>query len=71
MDKPKELPRPIPCELTEALRNKRVNACPDLLLLQAERPFLDRVISCNEQWYLYDNRKRRALWLDKHTKILP
>ncbi|KFD61383.1 hypothetical protein M514_11743 [Trichuris suis] len=67
IDKSKKLRTLIPHELTETLRKKRVAACLDLLLRQAERPFLDRIITCDEKWCLYDDRKRRYLWLDKHA----
>ncbi|KFD56828.1 hypothetical protein M514_02505 [Trichuris suis] len=65
--KSKKLPRLIPHELTQTNRKKRVAACLDLLLRQAERPFLDRIITCDEKWCLCDNRKRGALRPDMHT----
>ena len=34
------------------------------LLLHKNDPFLDRVVTCNEKWVLYDNRRCSAQWLD-------
>ena len=31
---------------------------------QQERPFLVRIVTCNEKWILYDNQRRSAQWLD-------
>ena len=35
-----------------------------LLLCNKNDPFLDRVLTCDEKWVLYDNRRRSAQWLD-------
>uniref|UniRef100_A0A5S6QI01 HTH_48 domain-containing protein n=1 Tax=Trichuris muris TaxID=70415 RepID=A0A5S6QI01_TRIMR len=32
---------------------------------QPKQPFLARIITCDEKWILYDNRRRSSQWLDK------
>ena len=43
------------------------------LLLHNNEPFLDRIVTCNEKWILYDNQWRPAQWLDREEapKHLP
>ena len=35
------------------------------LILCNKKPFLNRIVTCNEKWILYDNWKWPAQWLDK------
>ena len=34
------------------------------LLRNKNEPFLNRIVTFDEKWILYDNRKRSAQWLD-------
>ncbi|KFD55908.1 hypothetical protein M513_03347 [Trichuris suis] len=54
-------------------RKKRIAARLELLLREVEIRSLERSITWDERWCLYDNRKRRALNHDKHrpSKSLP
>lgn len=63
--KVKKLDKWIPHELSEDQRNRRFEVCSALLLRNKNDPFLDRVVTCDEKWLLYDNRKRSAQWLDQ------
>ena len=35
------------------------------LILCNKKPFLNRIVTCNEKWILYDNWKWPAQWLDR------
>lgn len=64
LGKVKKLDKWVPHELNEKQINKRYHICSSLLVRQNNEPFLDRLITCDEKWLLYDNRKRSARWLD-------
>ena len=69
--KVKKLDKWIPHELKEEHMRRRMEIC--LSLLQRERTdgFLDRVLTCDEKWVRYDNRKRSAQRVNKHDPPAP
>ena len=44
---------------------KRFDACVSLFSWNKGKPFLHCIVTCDEKWILYDNRKRSTSWLDK------
>ncbi|KAJ0173543.1 hypothetical protein K1T71_010692 [Dendrolimus kikuchii] len=55
--KVKKLERWVPHELSAANRQTRVNCCVTLLNRHNNEGILNRIITCDEKWILYDNRK--------------
>ena len=55
----------MPHELTESQKLRRFEVSSALLLRNKNDPFLDRIVTCDEKWMMYDNRRRSAQWLDK------
>ncbi|CAG9138326.1 unnamed protein product [Plutella xylostella] len=62
--KVKKLDRWVPHELSEANRQTRVDCCVTLLNRHNNEGILNRIITCDEKWILYDNRKRSSQWLN-------
>ena len=62
--KTKNLDKWVPHELNDNQKKRRYEVSSSLLLRNKNDPFLDRVVTCDEKWVLYDNRRRSAQWLD-------
>lgn len=62
--KVKKLDKWVPHELNEKQINQRFEVCSSLLVRHKNEPFLDRIVTCDEKWIVYDNRRRSAQWLD-------
>lgn len=63
--KVKKLDKWVPHELNAKQKEKRLQACLMFLSRQKFDPFLNRIVTCDEKWIRYDNRKRSSQWLDK------
>ena len=53
--KVRKLDRWVPHELIENLKNY-FEVSSSLILSSNNKPFLDRIVTCNEKWILYDNQ---------------
>ena len=62
--KVKKLDKWVPHELNENQKYRRFEVSSALLLRNKNDPFLDRIVTCDEKWILYDKRRRLAQWLD-------
>jgi histone-lysine N-methyltransferase SETMAR len=58
----KNLEEWVPHELNENQTNRGYEAC-SALLLRKNKPALDRIVTCDKKWILYDNRRRYSQWL--------
>ena len=45
----------VPHELTEGQKNQRMAAVQQLLQRHQEKPFFDRIVTCDEKWVSYKN----------------
>lgn len=64
--KVRKLEQWIPHDLTEKHMINRLEACLQHLKKNKIDPFLDRIVTCDEKWISYNNRKRSYQWLDKN-----
>lgn len=55
----------VPHELNEKQKQKRLEACLMLLSRHKSDAFFNRIVTCDEKWNQYNNRKCSAQWLDK------
>ena len=62
--KVKKLDKWVPHELNDRQREVRVETCLALLNRHTNEGILNRIVTCDEKWILFDNRKRSASWLD-------
>ncbi|GFT50227.1 histone-lysine N-methyltransferase SETMAR, partial [Nephila pilipes] len=53
--KVKKLDKWIPHELTDAQKERRLDAYLSLLSRNKDEQILDQIITCNEKWIMYDN----------------
>lgn len=67
----KKLEKWVPHELTEANQQTRVACCVSLLNRHNNEGILNRIVTCDEKWILYDNRKRSSQWLDPGEPAKP
>ncbi|KAL0842120.1 hypothetical protein ABMA28_014298 [Loxostege sticticalis] len=51
-------------ELSELNLQTRVDCCITLLNRHNNEGILNRIITCDKKWILYDNRKRSSQWLN-------
>ena len=54
--KSKKLDKWVPHELNDNKKNRRFEVSSTLLLRNKNDPFLERIVTCDEKWILYDNR---------------
>jgi len=55
----------VPHLLTKKQMEKKYEICSMLLRRNESNQFLNRIITCDEKWILYDNPKRPAEWIDR------
>ncbi|KAK6764333.1 hypothetical protein RB195_024598 [Necator americanus] len=53
----KKLDKCVPHELTESQKNRRFEKSSAQLLRNENDPFLERIVTCDEKWIHYDNRR--------------
>ena len=61
--KVKKLKKWVPYDLNYRRKLSRFEG-RSLLLRNQSDPFFDKIVTCDEKWILYDNRRRSRQWLD-------
>ncbi|RLU17526.1 hypothetical protein DMN91_009761 [Ooceraea biroi] len=64
LGKVKKLDKWVPHELMERDKIRRLETCISLLSRHNNDGILHRIVTCDEKWILYDNRRRSAQWLN-------
>jgi histone-lysine N-methyltransferase SETMAR len=52
----------VPHQLSDFNKSSRILACQRLLKQYNLKPFLDRMVTCDEKWVYYDNTSRKKSW---------
>ncbi|XP_050663955.1 histone-lysine N-methyltransferase SETMAR-like [Leptidea sinapis] len=68
--KVKKLDKWVPHELNDRQREVRIETCLVLLNRHTNEGILNRIVTCDEKWILFDNRKRSASWLDPGSAVI-
>ena len=67
--KSKKLDKWVPHVLNENQKNRRFKPSFPHILRNRNDPFLDRIVTTDENWIMYDNRRRLAQWLDHDQSL--
>ena len=60
-----------PHDLREKNKADRLSIATSLLSRQRNDPFLDKIITGDENWITYDNITRKRQWVDKNKSPQP
>lgn len=60
----KKLDKWIPHRLSDSNKIVRLTIANSLLARNANDPFIDRIVTCDEKWVDYDNSRRSGQWVE-------